>query len=185
MDHHMTKQELSNARALGTGIGVGNARFLSTLDHCVTRPKFWLIPIPRLFYTKPNFGRPIRRLFFRDQIFRYQYRDSKNDQRSRDWDRDQDFCMWLTAFRCIYGQLFATFGKDQIFWDRYETFFREQIFWYQYRDFFNETKFSDTDTETFFRDQIFWYRYRDYKKNSKSLETTKSRDRDVTLCYGS
>ena len=104
------------------------------------------------FFPRPNFPRPIPRLFFRDQIFQYRYRDffnetkffdtdtetffsrpkllipiprlSKNCHGSRDWDRN--FCIWVTT---VYRQLLANFS----------TFFVT----------FSETKFSDTDTETF------------------------------------
>ena len=87
------------------------------------------------FFPRPNFPRPIPRLFFRDQIFQYRYRDffnetkffdtdtetffsrpkllipiprlSKNCHGSRDWDRDRDFCIWLTT---DYRQLLANFS---------------------------------------------------------------------------
>ena len=54
------------------------------------------------FFPRQNFSRPIPRLSFRDQIFRYRYRDyPKNCHGSRDWDRDRDFCIWLTNFRHV------------------------------------------------------------------------------------
>ena len=81
------------------------------------------------FYPRQIFPIPIPRLFFRDQIFRDRYRDffsetkfsdtntetffsrpnfsipiprlSKNCHGSRDWDRDRDFCIWLTNFRDV------------------------------------------------------------------------------------
>ena len=54
------------------------------------------------FYPRQIFLIPIPRLFFRDQIFRYRYRDyPKNCHGSRDWDRDRDFCIWLTNFRHV------------------------------------------------------------------------------------
>ena len=90
------------------------------------------------FFRRPNFPRPIPRLFFRDQIFQYRYRDffnetkffdtdtetffsrpkllipilrlSKNCHGSWDWDRDRDFCIWLTNFRDICRQVLATFA---------------------------------------------------------------------------
>ena len=108
------------------------------------------------FFPRPNFPRPIPRLFFRDQIFQYRYRDffnetkffdtdtetffsrpkllipiprlSKNCHGSRDWDRDRDFCIWLTT---DYRQL-------------------QLISPLFLCNFFSKTKFSETDTKTFF-----------------------------------
>ena len=115
------------------------------------------------FFPRPNFPRPIPRLFFRDQIFQYRYRDffnetkffdtdtetffsrpkllipiprlSKNCHGSRDWDRN--FCIWLTT---VYRQLLANFSTFLC------NFFRDQIpipIPRLFRDLF-----SDTDTET-------------------------------------
>ena len=113
----------------------------------ILRPNL-LIPIPRLF-SIPNFSIPIPRL-------------SKKWHMSRDWDRnwdrDRDFCIWLTTFRDLYRQLLATFGH--LF---FATFFlRPNIpipiprlfprpnFLILIPRIFSETKFSDTDTKTFF-----------------------------------
>ena len=83
--------------------------------HCVTRPKFWPIPRPRLFirdkffryqyrdffsetkfsetdtetfFPRPNFPIPIPRLSFRDKIFRDRYRDFLSETKFFDTDTE-------------------------------------------------------------------------------------------------
>ena len=61
------------------------------------------------FFLRPNFLRPIPKLFFRDQIFRYQYRDFSNETKFVDTDTE-------------------TFFRDLIFRYRYRDFFFETKF---------------------------------------------------------
>ena len=108
-------------------------------SHCVTRPKFWPIPRPRLFIRdkfcqyqyRDFFPRPITRLFFGDQIFRDQYRDFFSETKYSETDTETYFPR--PNLSILIPRLF----------------FRDQIFWYWYRDFFSETKFFDTDNKTF------------------------------------
>ena len=91
---------------------------LTWRDHCVTRPKFWPIPRPRLFirdtfcryqyryffsetkfsktdtetyFPRPNFPRPIPRLYFRDQILRYRYGDFFSETKFFDTNTETSF----------------------------------------------------------------------------------------------
>ena len=129
------------------------------------------------FFPRPNFPRPIPRLFFRDQIFQYRYRDFFNETKFFDTDTE-------------------TFFRDQNFWYRYrdsqkivtgletetETFAYD---WQLFTDNFLliSPLFFVTFSETKFR-----YRYRDFLETffpipipRRLKNWQKSRDREVTL----
>ena len=140
---------------------------------CVTRPKIWTIPIPRLF-SVPNFLETDSETFFGTKIFRDRFRDffrysffsrpiprlfsvpnffetgSGTIQKSakipgtgRDRDPNQHKC-------------------SEKFWDWLRYFFLYQFFSRPIPILFSVPNFFETDSETFFGTKFFRDRFRDF-----------------------
>ena len=174
---------------------------------CVTRPKIWTIPIPRLFFgTKffrdrfrdffryQNFSRPIPRLFsvliffetdsetffgtkFFRDRFRYHPKKCKNPGNGTRPGPKSTQIIWKIS-RLVPIFFFGT----KFFRDRFRDFFRYLIFPRPVPRLFSVPIFFETGSETFFGTKFFRFRFRYHQKNWRIPGNGNSRDRDVTLC---
>ena len=175
-------------------------------DQCVTRPKIWTIPIPRLFFgTKffrdrfrdffryQNFSRPIPRLFsvliffetdsetffgtkFFRDRFRYHPKKCKNPGNGTRPGPKSTQIIWKIS-RLVPIFFFGT----KFFRDRFRDFFRYLIFPRPVPRLFSVPIFFETGSETFFGTKFFWDRFRYHQNKWQIPGNRNSQDRDVTL----
>ena len=141
---------------------------------CVTRPKIWTIPIPRLFFgTKffrdrfrdffryQNFSRPIPRLFFGTHFFRDRFRDFFRYQFFFETGSDTIKKLQKSRERDETGtQINTNILKN--FETGFDIFFRYQNFSRPIPRLFSVPKFFETGSETFFGTKFFRDRFRDF-----------------------
>ena len=171
---------LGNSRLveLKSQYGLQGVSFQFTTHQCVTKPKIWAKPNPKLF-SETNFFRYRIRYFFRYQFFSETDTDTFIDtkifrNRYRYFFRYQKFSKPIPILFPIPKNFETdtdTFSDTKKNRNRYRYFF-----WYQF--------FFETDTDTFFDTKNFRNRYRYHQKKWKSFETEKFRNRNVTLCWG-